>query len=117
MAKPIAPYSPAVCVDNQLFVSGQIALDPANGNLVVDNGIAVETTVVMNNLKAVVEAAGFTMADVVKCSIFMNSMDHYAAVNEVYGQFFSAPYPAREAVAVKTLPANVNVEISCIAVK
>lgn len=112
--KPIAPYSPAVALGNLVFVSGQIAIDAATGNLVMDS-ITVETNQVMHNLKIVLEAAGSSLDKIVKATIFMSSMSHYAEMNEAYGKFFTSDYPAREAVAVAGLPRGVNVEISVIA--
>ncbi len=112
----IGPYSQAIEANGVLYLSGQIALDPATGELIMDS-IQLETKQVLNNMKAVLAEAGYTLDHVVKCSIFMSSMDHYAVVNQVYGQYFSSNPPAREAVAVKTLPKSVNVEISAIAVK
>lgn len=97
-------------------MSGQIALDPASGELVMDS-IEAETERVLENMKAVLEEAGYSIADLVKCSIFMSSMDHYSTVNEVYARYFNDSPPAREAIAVKTLPKQVHVEISGIAVK
>ncbi len=115
-AQPIGPYSQAVLAGNTLYVSGQIAINPNNGNLVVQN-IEAETVQVMQNLKAVLQAANMDCEHVVKTTIFLNNMDDFAKVNQVYGTFFIANYPARETVAVKTLPKNVNVEISAIAIK
>jgi 2-iminobutanoate/2-iminopropanoate deaminase len=112
----IGPYSQATQVGNMLFCSGQIAINPEDRTLVMDN-IATETTQVMKNLFAVIEAADFKPENVVKTTIFLSDMSHYQIVNEIYGTFFTEHLPAREAVAVKTLPKNVNVEISCIAVK
>jgi len=111
----IGPYNQAVMVGNTLYLSGQIALHPDSGELLTGS-IKQETERIMENLKAVLEAAGMEMDDMVKCTIFLNSMDHYSVVNEIYGRYFKTP-PAREAVAVKTLPKNVNVEISGIAAR
>jgi len=111
---PIGPYSQAIAVNNMLFVSGQIAIDPANGSL-VSSGIEEETQQVMENLKAILSAAGVGFDQVVKCSIFVADMNDFTAVNEIYGQFFTHEPPARETVEVSTLPKSVNVEISCIA--
>ena len=112
----IGPYSQATEAGGTVYLSGQIALDPSTGELVMDD-IKTETEQVMKNLGAVLKAAGLGYEHVVKCSIFMSSMDHYAEVNEVYGRYFTADPPAREAVAVKTLPKSVNVEVSAIAVR
>lgn len=111
---PIGPYSQAVIANGFLFASGQIAFDPATGALVLSS-IEAETTQVMENIKAILEEAKINFDHVVKTSIFLSSMDLFAAVNQVYGSYFSADYPARETVAVKTLPRNVNVEISITA--
>ena len=112
---PIGPYSQAIKAGNMLFVSGQIALNPVNGELNCSN-IQDETHLVMQNLKAVLQEAGLGFQHVVKSSIFLSSMDYFAAVNAVYATYFEAPFPARETVAVKTLPRQVNVEISVIAI-
>ena len=113
---PIGPYSQAVSVGNMLFTSGQIALDPTTMALVTET-IEVETLQVMNNLKAVVEAAGLTLENVVKTTIFISNMDDFVAINRVYGSFFDhATAPARETVQVARLPRDVNVEISAICV-
>ena len=112
----IGPYSQAVLAGNTLYCSGQIALNPATGELVMDS-ITAETEQVMTNVAAVLKAADMDFTHVVKSSIFMSSMEHYAAVNVVYAKYFSSEPPAREAVAVKTLPKEVNVEISVIAVR
>ncbi len=112
---PIGPYSQAVKANGMLFVSGQIPIIPATGAL-AEGGIKAETTQVMKNLQAILAEAGAGFGQVVKTSIFVADMNDFAAVNEVYGQYFSENPPARETVAVRTLPKNVNVEISCIAV-
>ena len=112
----IGPYSQAVLAQGTLYCSGQIAIDPSTGELVMDS-IENETNQVMKNISAVLKAADMTFDNVVKCGIFMSSMEHYAAINEVYTRYFDVNPPAREAVAVKTLPKEVNVEISVIAVK
>lgn len=117
IAPAIGPYSAGVQWGNLIFTSGQIAMDPHTGELCVSGDIAAETERVLNNLQAVLLAAGTDMKSVVKTSIFLSSMDHFATVNEVYAKYFKEPYPARETVAVKTLPKNVNVEISCIAMR
>lgn len=113
---PIGPYSQAVQAGNLLFISGQVPIDPATGQL--NNAtIADEATQVMHNLKAVLATAGYGFEHVVKTTIFLSDMSLFAQVNEVYGSYFNGNYPARETVAVKGLPRNVNVEISMIAVK
>ena len=112
----IGPYSQAIFSNNTLYCSGQIAINPATGNLVMEN-ITAETTQVMQNILAVLTAADMDFSNVVKCSIFMKDMNDYAAINEVYAKSFEENPPAREAVQVSVLPKNVNVEISVIAVK
>jgi 2-iminobutanoate/2-iminopropanoate deaminase len=111
---PIGPYNQAVKAGNMLFISGQVALIPGSSELVMDN-IREETQQVMNNLKAILFAAGADFHHVVKTTIFLSDMSLFAEVNEIYGQYFAADYPARETVAVKGLPRNVNIEISMIA--
>ncbi|HEX5024493.1 MAG TPA: RidA family protein [Agriterribacter sp.] len=111
---PIGPYSQAVKAGNLLFVSGQIAINPATGNIDASNA-SEETTQVMKNLEAILTQAGLDFSHVVKTTIFLSDMNLFATVNEVYGQYFSGDYPARETVAVKGLPKNVHVEISVIA--
>ena len=113
---PIGPYSQAVKAGITLYVSGQIALDPETGGLINEN-ITEETHAVMKNLEAVLRAAGYGFGDVAKCSIFIKNMDQFTTINEAYGQYFKTNPPARETVEVSRLPKNVNVEISCIAVK
>ncbi|KQR69691.1 RidA family protein [Pedobacter sp. Leaf176] len=112
---PIGPYSQAVQAGNFLFVSGQVAINPENGALNIDN-IEEETHQVMRNLKAVLLEAGLTFDNVVKSTIFLSDMGTFAQVNEIYGQYFSSDFPARETVQVSVLPKNVNVEISVIAI-
>ena len=114
---PIGPYNQAVLVGNTLYTSGQIALNPATMELVLDD-IETETKQVMENMKAVLAAADMTFADVVKTTIFIMNMGDFARINAVYGSYFDeATAPARETVQVACLPKNVNVEISMIAVK
>ncbi len=112
---PIGPYSQAVIANRFLFASGQIAFDPATGELVMDS-IQSETKQVMENIKAILEEAKIGFENIVKTSIFLSDMQLFAQVNEVYGSYFTSNFPARETVAVKTLPRNVNVEISITAV-
>jgi 2-iminobutanoate/2-iminopropanoate deaminase len=114
--EPIGPYSQAIKAGNMLFVSGQIAIDRATGQMIISN-ITEETSQVMKNLELVLKAAGMDFANVVKCTIFLKDMNHFPSVNEVYGKSFSTQPPARETVEVSRLPKDVNVEISCIAVK
>ncbi|MFM1757209.1 MAG: hypothetical protein RL621_2202 [Bacteroidota bacterium] len=112
---PIGPYSQAVIANGFLFASGQVAFDPKTGALVLSD-IASETKQVMENIKSILEAAELTFAHVIKTTIFLSDMGLFAQVNEVYGSYFSKDFPARETVAVKTLPRNVNIEISITAV-
>ena len=112
---PIGPYSQAVKKGNMLFVSGQIAINPDSGELIVGN-ITAETQMVMQNLKAVLAAAEMDFSHIVKTTIFIKNMDDFSAINAVYGSFFTADFPARETVEVARLPKDVNVEISCVAV-
>jgi len=114
---PIGPYNQAVLVENTLYTSGQIAINPENGELVLDN-ITTETKQVMENLKAVLAAADMNFENIVKTSIFISDMNNFAAINAVYGTYFDeATAPARETVEVANLPKFVNVEISAIAIK
>ena len=113
---PIGPYSQAVMVDNTLYTSGQIAINPKTGDLELED-IKSETVLVMENLKAVLVEAGMDFSNVIKCSIFISDMNNFAQINEVYGTYFTSDFPARETVEVACLPKNVNVEISAIAVK
>ena len=110
----IGPYSQAVKVGNLVYTSGQIPIDPATG-VFVEGGIKEQTRQSLLNVKAVLEEAGMTMADVVKTTVFMADMNDFAAMNAVYAEFFSEPYPARSAVAVKTLPKGALVEIEVVA--
>jgi 2-iminobutanoate/2-iminopropanoate deaminase len=112
---PIGPYNQSVKANGFLFISGQIAIVPATGELEMQS-IQSETHQVMNNLKAILTEAGTDFSAVVKTTIFLSDMSLFAAVNEIYGSFFSGDHPARETVAVKGLPKGVNVEISMIAV-
>ncbi len=113
---PIGPYNQAIQYGNMLFVSGQIAIDPATGEL-VQGDIQLETRQVMENLKAVLAEAGMDFTNVIKSSIFLMDMGQFALVNEVYGYYFTDNAPARETVQVAGLPKGVNVEISVIAGK
>ncbi len=114
--EPIGPYSQGIQAGNLLFVSGQIATDRTTGNLITTN-IHDETHMVMKNLLAILKAAGMDFSNVVKCTIFLKDMNNFPKVNETYGSYFSSMPPARETVEVARLPKDVNVEISCIAVK
>lgn len=114
---PIGSYSQAVLVGNTLYTSGQIALDPASMELVMET-IEVETTQVMNNMKAVLEAADMDFSNVVKSTIFISDMNDFTRINSIYASYFEEESaPARETVQVAKLPKNVNVEISMIAIK
>jgi len=114
---PIGPYNQAVLSGNTLYTSGQIALHPDTGELVLDD-IKTETTQVMENMKAVLEAANMTFENVVKTSIFISDMNNFSQINEVYGSYFNdSTAPARETIEVARLPKDVNVEISMIAIK
>jgi 2-iminobutanoate/2-iminopropanoate deaminase len=113
---PIGPYNQAVLAGGFLFLSGQIAINPASGEL-VQSSISEETHQVMRNIKSVLLEASYGIEDVIKTTIFLYDMDLFAAVNEVYGSYFESNFPARETVAVKGLPKGVNVEISVTAFK
>jgi 2-iminobutanoate/2-iminopropanoate deaminase len=113
---PIGPYNQAVLSGNTLHTSGQIAINPENGELVIGE-IKAETKMVMENLRAVLLEANMEFSNVVKCTIFISDMNNFTKINEVYGSYFTENFPARETVEVACLPKNVNVEISCIAVK
>jgi len=115
--QPIGPYNQAILKNNTLFISGQIALDPKTMKLINDS-IKEETIQVMENIKNILSEAKMNFSDVVKTSIFLSNMDNFNDVNNVYGSYLnSGEEPARETIAVKTLPMNVNVEISMIAMK
>jgi len=112
--KAIGPYSAAVRTGQLLFVSGQIALDPATGQM-VDGDIAAQTRRVMENLGALLKAGGLTFASVVRTTIFLADMNDFAKVNDVYGKYFSEPFPARATVQVARLPRDAKVEIDVVA--
>jgi len=114
--KAIGPYSQAILSGNTLYCSGQIAINPKTGELVLSS-ISEETHQVMRNISEVLKAAEMDFLNVVKCSIFMKDMQQYSEINNVYASYFSENPPAREAIEVSVLPKNVNVEISVIAVK
>ena len=113
--KAIGPYSSALKVGNMLFVSGQIPVNPATGE--VPEAITAQADQSLKNLKALVEEAGYSLADVVKTTVFLADIADFAAINEVYAQYFATPYPTRSCVAVKDLPKGVGIEIECICVK
>jgi 2-iminobutanoate/2-iminopropanoate deaminase len=114
--EPIGPYSQAVETGNLLYISGQIPIDPKT-NTIITGSIAEETGQVMENIVAILKAAGYSPADIIKTTIFLSDMTHFVQVNEIYGSYFKSDFPARETVAVAGLPKNVNVEISVIASK
>lgn len=113
---PIGPYSQAVLVNNMLYVSGQVAIDPPTGNLILSD-IKTETKQVMQNIRAILNEAGMDFEHIIKTSIFLLDMDNFATVNDVYGSYFTKDFPARETVQVSRLPKDVNVEITVIATK
>lgn len=111
---PIGPYSQAVAYGNLIFVSGQIAINPDDGQLITGS-IKEEAHQVMKNIRSILRAAGLEMENIIKTSIFLKNMDDFASVNEVYGSYFTENFPARETVQVSRLPKDVNVEISVVA--
>ncbi len=113
---PIGPYNQAVFAGDTLYISGQICIDPASGDL-KNKDIQEETHQVMHNLKAILSEAGMDFSNVIKTSIFIMDMHQFGAINEVYGKYFEKEFPARETVQVAALPKFVNVEISMIAVR
>lgn len=112
----IGPYSQAIVKDNMLYTSGQLGLDPATGEFVADD-ITAQTEQVFKNLAAILNESGFTFDDIVKTTCFLSDMGNFAAMNEVYKKYFTGTFPARSAVAVKTLPKNGLVEIEVVAIK
>ena len=112
----IGPYSQAIEVNGMLFISGQIPIDPATGEI-VEGGITEQTTQSFKNIKAILTEAGYTFDNVVKTTVFLSDMANFGAMNEVYAKNFSGDFPARSAVAVKALPKNVLVEVETIAAK
>ena len=109
----IGPYSQAIKVGNLLYTSGQIPIDPATGNI-VSGDIKEQTRQALSNIKAILEEAGLTMNNVVKTTVFLTNMEDFTEMNSIYAEFFSEPFPARSAVAVRTLPKGVLVEIEAI---
>lgn len=109
----IGPYSQAIDTGSFLYASGQIPINPATGE--IPEGITAQTEQALANVRAILSEAGLSMANVVKTTVFLADMDHFAAMNEVYARAFEAPFPARSAVAVRTLPKNVLVEVEVIA--
>ncbi len=112
--KAIGPYSPAIRAGQLLFVSGQVAIDPATGNM-IEGGIAEETRRVLDNVGALLLAAGRSFGDVVRTTVYLADMNDFAAMNAVYGEYFTEPYPARATVQVARLPKDARVEIDVIA--
>lgn len=112
----IGPYSQAIEANGMVFASGQLPIDPATGAF-AEGGIKEQTCQSLTNAQNILKEAGTDLAHVVKTTVFLSDMDNFAAMNEVYAEFFSQPFPARSAVAVKTLPKGALVEIECIAVK
>lgn len=113
---PIGPYNQAIMVDNTLYISGQVCIDPSSGNL-KNKDVQEETHQVMKNLKVILQEAGMSFTNVVKTTIFITDMNRFSEINEIYGKYFDGDFPARETVQVSALPKFVNVEISMIAVK
>ena len=114
--KAIGPYSQAIEAGGMVFVSGQLPIDPATG-VFAEGGVKEQTRQSLTNAKHILEEAGTDLAHVVKTTVFLSDMNNFAAMNEIYAEFFNTPFPARSAVAVKTLPKNALVEVECIAVK
>jgi 2-iminobutanoate/2-iminopropanoate deaminase len=114
IAAPIGPFSPAVWAGDCLYLSGQVAQDPATGRL-VDGGVEEQAARILDNVRALLQAAQRSFADVVKVSVFLTDMRDFQAVNAVYARYFTAPYPARTAVAVAELPLGARVELDLVA--
>lgn len=110
----IGPYTQAIEAGGFVYTSGQIAIDPATGDM-VQGGIETQATQAMNNLKAVLDAAGLTLDDVIKTTVFVNSLDDFAAVNAIYARFFSPPFPARSCIEATRLPKDALIEIEAVA--
>ena len=113
--KALGPYSQAIKAGNMVFCSGQVPINPVTNNF-VEGGIKEQTRQALLNAQNILRQAGLELSNVVKTTVFLSDMNDFVAMNEVYAEFFSMPYPARSAVAVKTLPKNALVEIECIAV-
>lgn len=111
---PIAPYSQAIKSNGMLYLAGQIGLDPANRKL-VDGGVEAETARIMENIKAVLEAGGATLSDIINTTIYIKDINSFAKVNEIYGKYFTSDFPARTTVGVANLPGGANIEIAVIA--
>lgn len=114
--KPLAPYSQAILTGNTLYTSGQIAIDPYTGEVITES-VAAQTRQIMENIKRILSEAGMDFSHIVKVTLYLSDMAIYSEVNEVYGAYFRKTPPAREALQAAGLPKNVDVEISCIAVK
>lgn len=114
--KAIGPYSQAIEANGLIITSGQLPIDPATGEF-APGGIKEQTRQSLTNVKAILEEAGIGLGNVMKTTVFLSDMNDFAAMNEVYAEFFSEPFPARSAIAVKTLPKNALVEVECIAAK
>lgn len=114
--KAIGPYSQAIETNGLVITSGQLPIDPATGEF-APGGIKEQTRQSLTNAKAILEEAGISLANVMKTTVFLSDMNDFAAMNEVYAEFFNEPFPARSAIAVKTLPKNALVEVECIAAK
>ena len=112
----IGPYSQAIEVNGFVFASGQLPIDPSTGAF-PEGGVKEQTRQSLTNAKAILDAAGTGLNKVVKTTVFLADMNDFAAMNEVYAEFFEAPFPARSAIAVKTLPKNALVEVECVAEK
>ncbi|MCB5270594.1 MAG: RidA family protein [Candidatus Cloacimonetes bacterium] len=111
----IGPYSQAILMNDTLFISGQLGIDPGTGNMA--EGFEAQANLVFQHIRAILEAAGMGMSHVVKASVFLNDMNDFGQLNEIYGRQFSAPFPAREAIQVARLPKDGLVEISVIAMR
>ena len=114
--KAIGPYSQAIEANGLVITSGQLPIDPATGEF-APGGIKEQTRQSLTNAKAILEEAGISLANLMKTTVFLSDMNDFAAMNEVYAEFFNEPFPARSAIAVKTLPKNALVEVECIAAK
>ncbi|ATV27275.1 RidA family protein [Prevotella intermedia] len=114
--KAIGPYSQAIEANGLVITSGQLPIDPATGEF-APGGIKEQTRQSLTNAKVILEEAGISLANVMKTTVFLSDMNDFAAMNEVYAEFFNEPFPARSAIAVKTLPKNALVEVECIAAK
>ena len=112
----IGPYSQAIEVNGFVFASGQLPIDPSTGAF-PEGGVKEQTRQSLTNAKAILEEAGISLANVMKTTVFLSDMNDFAAMNEVYAEFFNEPFPARSAIAVKTLPKNALVEVECVAAK